>query len=106
LAPSERYYESRVRGHKLLTDWAPQMLPQVRRWLSKRRLVVAADASYAVIVLLWRLRQLPNPICMIVGFRLEAALFEPAAPRGKHQKGRIRFKSKHRSTLEQVLKAR
>lgn len=106
LAPSERYYESRVRGHKLLTDWARQMLLQVRRWWPKRRLVVVADASYAVILLLWRLRQLPNPICMIVRFRLDAALYEPAAPRGRHQKGRTRCKGKRLPTLEQVLQDR
>ena len=31
LAPSERYYQDRARGHKKLTDWARQMLLQVRR---------------------------------------------------------------------------
>jgi hypothetical protein len=34
LAPSERYYQNRVRGHKILTAWARQMLLQVRRWLA------------------------------------------------------------------------
>lgn len=106
LAPSERYYASRVRGHKLLTDWARQMLLQVRRWLPTRRLVVVADASYAVIVLLWRLRQLSNPISMIVRFRLDAALYEPATPHRKHQKGRPRCKGKRWPTLEHVLNDR
>lgn len=106
LAPSERYYASRVRGHKLLTDWARQMLLQVRRWLPTRRLVVVADASYAVIVLLWRLRQLSNPISMIVRFRLDAALYEPATPRRKHQKGRPRCKGQRLPTLEHVLNDR
>jgi hypothetical protein len=36
LAPSERYYENCVRGHKKLTDWARQLLLQVRRWLPER----------------------------------------------------------------------
>jgi len=104
LAPSERYYQGRVRRHKLLTDWARQMLLQVRRWLPHRRLVVVADAGFAVISLLWRLRQLPNPICMVVRFRLDAALYEPAAPRQPHQKGRTPLKGKRLPTLEQVLK--
>lgn len=106
LAPSERYYQGCVRGHKVLTDWARQMLLQVRRWLPKRRLVVVADASFAVISLLSRLQQLPNPICMVVRFRLDAALYEPAAPRQPHQKGRTPLKGKRLPTLEQVLQDR
>ena len=47
LAPSERYYEGKARGHKKLTDWARQMLLQVRRWLPERALVVVADSSFA-----------------------------------------------------------
>ncbi len=106
LAPSERYYQDRVRGHKLLTDWARQMLLQVRRWLPKRRLVVVADAGFAVISLLSRMQQLPNPICMVVRFRLDAALYEPAAPRQPHQKGRTPLKGNRLPTLAQVLKDR
>ena len=34
LAPSERY--ARERGHKMLTDWARQMLLQVACWLPDR----------------------------------------------------------------------
>jgi len=106
LAPSERYSQGRVRGHKLLTEWARQMLLQVRRWLPKRRLVIVADAHFAVISLLWRLRQLANPICVIVRFRMDAALYEPAAPRRPHQKGRPPVKGKRLATLEKVLKER
>ena len=79
LAPSERYYEKKVRAHKKLTDWARQMLLQLRRWLPNRALVVVADSSYAVIELLARMAELKNPICMIARFRLDAALFEPNA---------------------------
>ncbi len=106
LAPSERYYQGRGRGPKLLTDWARQMLLQVHRWLPKRRLVIVADAHFAAISLLHRLRQLPNPICMVVRFRLDAALYEPAAPRQPHQKGRTRVKGKRLPTLEDALKDR
>src|SRR5512147_1043115 len=78
LAPSERYYEKKARRHKKLTDWARQMLFQARRWLPGRKLVVVADSSFAVIDLLWQLRELKNPICMITRFRMDAALYEPA----------------------------
>jgi hypothetical protein len=74
LASSERYYKVKVRKHKKLTEWAGQMALQVRRWLPKRFLVIVADSSFAVIDLLWQLRQLKNPICMITRFRLDAAL--------------------------------
>jgi hypothetical protein len=102
LAPSERYYEKKVCKHKKLTDWARQMLFQLRRWLPERTLVVVADSGYAVIELLWRMTQLKTPICMIARFRLDAALYAPAvlAP-GKM--GRPRKKGKRLPTLETVL---
>lgn len=102
LAPSARYYAGRQRPHKKLTDWARQMVLQLRRWLPGRALVIVADSSFAVIALLWRVRQLAQPICMIVRFRLDAALFEPAPPRRPHQKGRPRLKGKRLPTLALV----
>ena len=103
LAPSERYYQDRARGHKKLTDWARQMLLQVRCWLPTRKLVVVADSTYAVIELLWRLVQLPNPVYMVTRLRLDAALYEPAPPREPGTRGRPRVKGKRLSKLEQVL---
>jgi hypothetical protein len=103
LAPSERYYQQRVRGHKKLTDWARQMLLQVRRWLPERKLVVVADSTYAVIDLLWRLTQVANPVYMVTRLRLDAALYEPAPPREPGKRGRPRVKGKRLPTLKQVL---
>jgi hypothetical protein len=99
LGPSERYYQGKARGHKKLTQWAQQMVMQARRWLPKRFLVVVADSSFAVIDLLWQLRQLQNPVCMITRFRLDAALYEPAkaAPGAI---GRPRKKGERLPTLE------
>ena len=37
LCPSERYYKDRGRPHKKLTEWARQMLLQVKRWLPSAR---------------------------------------------------------------------
>ena len=102
LAPSERYYENKARGHKKLTDWARQMLLQVRRWLPERVLVVVADSSYAAILFLERLQRLPNPICMIARLRLDAALYKPAPPRKPGQTGRPRLKGARLPTLEQI----
>ncbi len=104
LAPSERYYQGKKRAHKKLTDWAQQALLQVRRWLPLRDLVIVADSSFAVITLLARLRRLPNPVCMITRFRLDAGLYEPAPPRKAHQPGRTRVKGKRLPTLESLAR--
>jgi hypothetical protein len=101
LAPSERYYTDKVRKHKKLTEWAYQMVLQTRRWLPKRLLVVVADSSFAVIDLLWQLRQLKNPICMITRFRLDAALYEPNKP-APGKMGRPRKKGKRLPALEKI----
>jgi len=103
LAPSERYDQSRGRAHKKLTDWARQLLLQVRRWLPERKLVVVTDSGFAVLDLLWRMTQLTNPICMVTRFRLDAALYEPAPWRKPGQRGRKRLKGVRLPTLQQVL---
>lgn len=103
LAPSERYYQARGRRHKKLTDWGRQVLLQVRRWLPNRRLVVVADSTFAVLDLLGRMSRLANPISMVVRFRLDAALYEPAPPRQPGQRGRQRVKGARLPALHQVL---
>jgi hypothetical protein len=101
LAPSERYYTGKGRKHKKLTEWARQLVLQARRWLPNRLLVVVADSGFAVIELLWQLRQLKNPICMITRLRLDAALYEPA-PTTPAKRGRPRKKGQRLPTLEKV----
>src|SRR6266540_592442 len=103
LAPSERYHQERGQRHKTLTDWAQQMLVVVRRWVRERALVVVTDSSFAVITLLWHMRQLRNPVSWITRLRLDAALYEPAPPRKPRQNGRPRVKGKRLPTLAQVL---
>src|SRR6266511_5116813 len=87
LAPSDRYHQQRDMRHKTLTDWARQMFLVVRRWLPERPLVVVTDSRFAVMTLLWRVRQLPNPLWCITRLRLDAALYEPAPPREPRQTG-------------------
>ncbi len=60
LAPSERYHQERSVRHKTLSDWARQMIKQVRRWLPERVIVVVADSSYAVLELLAAAAALPT----------------------------------------------
>jgi hypothetical protein len=99
LAPSERYYEHSGRTHKKLTDVMRQALLQVRRWLPDRTIVFIADSSYAVIEFLWQMTQLAKPITMVVRFRMDAALYEPAPVRLPKPKGRPRKKGKRLPTL-------
>jgi hypothetical protein len=99
LAPSERYHAERHARHKKLTDWARQMILQVRRWLPGRRLVVVADGGYAVLELLYACRRLSNPVIMITRLRLDAALYDPAPPRKPGAKGRPRLKGQRQPTL-------
>jgi len=102
LAPSERYYEKRKRSHKKLTDWARQVLLQIRRWLPGRKLVVVMDAGFAAIDFLWQVAELASPICLIARFRMDAALYAPAPVCKPGTMGRPRKKGKRLPTLEQV----
>jgi hypothetical protein len=99
LAPSERYHAQRQERHKKITDWARQMILQVRRWLPGRRLVVVADGGYAVLELLAACGRLANPVVMITRLRLDAALYDPAPSRKPEAKGRPRLKGQRQPTL-------
>jgi hypothetical protein len=57
-----------------------------------------------VITLLWRVRQLPNPIACNTRLRLDAALYEPVPPRQPRQMGRPRLKGQRLPTLAHVLR--
>ena len=99
LAPSERYHQQRHQRHKTTTDWARQMILQLRRWLPDRVLVVVADNAYAVLGLLNRCQRLANPVTMVTRLRLDAALYDPPSERTATTKGRPRCKGKRQPTL-------
>lgn len=100
LAPSERYHQQQGKSHKKLTDWARQLLLQVKRWLPHRSVIAVGDSSYAVIDLLDALKE---QVCIITRLRLDAALYEPAPPRRAGQRGRPRKKGKRLPTLHHYL---
>jgi hypothetical protein len=52
LTPSERYACERRQRHKTLTNWARQLVLQVRRCLSERELVLVAEMGFATLKLL------------------------------------------------------
>ncbi len=103
LAPSERYYQKMGRTPKKLTDWARQIILQLRRWLPNRPLVLVADSSYAVLDLLHFCQSLAQPVTLITRLRLDAALYEPVPPRKPGQNGRPRVKGKRLPTLKKLL---
>ena len=103
LAPSERYYLTQGRIPKKLTDWARQMIFQLRRWLPERELVMVGDNSYAALDLLHACQSLAHPVALITRLRLDAALYEPAPPYSG--RGRPRKKGQRLPTLQQVLMA-
>lgn len=70
--------------------------------MPERQLVIVADSSFAAILWLFQLSQLPGQICLIVRFRMDAALYEPAPPRRPGQRGRNRVKGERLPTLEHV----
>ncbi len=103
LAPSERYYEAKKRTAKNLTDWARQMITQLRRWLPHRPLVVVGDNGYAVLDLLQACQSLADPVTMVTRLRLDAALYEPAP--AYSGVGRPRLKGVRLPALQSLLTA-
>lgn len=100
LAASERYYEQKGKKHKKLTDWARQMILQLKRWLPDRQLIVTADASYACYHLLDAVR---TCACMITRLRLDARLFDFPPPRPKGKRGPNPKVGQKQPTLQQRL---
>lgn len=99
LCPSERYYTERGRTAQKLTERARQMLLLVKRWLPDREIVVTADSSFAALELLDTVR---THLSVVTRLRLDAALYEPVAPRQPGQLGRTPKKGRRLPTLQQV----
>src|SRR5258706_13965530 len=80
LAPSERYYQERSRTPKKITDWARQLVCQLRRWLPDRTLIVVGGSTYSELDFLHLCQTLRQPVTVITRLRVYAALYEPAPP--------------------------
>ena len=100
LAPSERYHQQQGKAHKRLTDWARQLLLQIKRWLPNRSVIAVGDSSYAVIDLLNAVKE---QVCVITRLRLDAALYQPAPLRDPGQLGRPRKKGIRLPSLQRCL---
>ena len=102
LGPSERFYAQRGRRHHTVLERAWHSLRLVRRWLPDRELVFVADSRLAALAWLALVARLPR-VSVSTRLRLDAALYDPRAPRTPGQIGRPRLKGKRRPTLEAVL---
>jgi hypothetical protein len=60
----------------------------VRHWWPEREIVAVADSAYASLRFLLRCRRfLPKPVTSVTRLRLDATLYDPAAPRREGQSG-------------------
>ncbi len=100
LAPSEHYHQQQGKTHKKLTDWARQMILQLKRWLPNRCIIVVADSSYACYSLLDAVR---NHVCMITPLRLDARRFDWPPPQPAGRRGPKPKIGKRQPTLQQRL---
>ena len=103
LAPSARCYRQHGRRHKKLTDWARQIILQLRRWLPQRPLVLVGDRGYAVLDLLHCCQSSAQPVTLIARLRLDAALDEPAPARQPSQHGRPPLQGRRLPALKALL---
>jgi hypothetical protein len=99
LCPSERYLSERGRAHRKLTERARQMLLLAASWLPRREVVVTADSSFAALELLEAVRA---EVTVVTRLRLDAALYEPIAPRQPRPVGRPRKAGRRLPTLQAV----
>ena len=100
LAPFEQYHRQVGLPHKRITDWARQMILQLRRWLPTRRIIVVADRNYAALELLNFCQSLTP---FITRLRLDAALYEPPPIRLPGQIGRASIKGHRLPSLIDLL---
>ena len=100
LALPERCYQEMGRSHKKLTDWARQMILQLRRWLPHRPLVLVWDSGCAVLDLLCLCQSLTEPVTLISRLHLDAGLYAPTPP---GQMGWPRVKGPRLTGLRQLL---
>ncbi|MHB8630227.1 MAG: IS701 family transposase [Aggregatilineales bacterium] len=101
LAASERYYEEQGRTPKKITDWARQLVCQLRRWLPNKALIIVGDSTYAALDFLHACQSLRQPVTVITRLRLDAALYESAPPYSG--KGRPRKKGARLPTPQQLI---
>jgi hypothetical protein len=70
--------QGKRRRHKTRIAWVRQMMPQARRWLPGRRLVLGVGGGFAAVSL--ALACVKHRVAMVSRLRWDAALYHPPAP--------------------------
>ena len=103
MRPRHVYHRQRGRRHKKLTDWAQQMILQLRRWTAAaspgaggRRRTPSSTCSTCC-------QSLAQPVTLIARLRVDAALYEPAPPRQPGRNGRPPLKGRRLTALKALL---
>jgi DDE superfamily endonuclease len=86
------------RRHKTSVDWVRQMMPQVRRWLPGRRLVLVVDGGLAAVSL--ALACVKHHVVMVSRLRWDAALSQPPGPQPPGTRGPKPTKGKRQRRLQ------
>jgi DDE superfamily endonuclease len=77
--------QRRQRQHKTSVGWVRQMMPQVRRWLPGRRLVLVVDGGFAAVSL--ALACVKRQVVMVSRLRWDAALYHRPEPQPSGKRG-------------------
>jgi len=86
------------RQHKTSVDWVRQMMPQVRRWLPERPLVLVVDGGFAAVSL--ALACVKSQVTMVSRLRWDAALYYQPAPQPPGKRGPKPLKGKRQRSLQ------
>jgi hypothetical protein len=90
--------QGQTRRHKTSMDWVRQMMPQVRRWLPGRPLVLVVDGGFAAVSL--ALACVKSQVAMVSRLRWDAALYHRPAPRPPGKRGPQPLKGKRQRRLQ------
>jgi hypothetical protein len=79
------------------------MIGTVRRWLSKRALVLVTDGGLTAVKLGLRCAGYANPVTYVSRLRLDAVLHDPPGPQPRSKRGPKPKKGKRQPALKKVL---
>jgi hypothetical protein len=91
--------KARRRRHTTSVDWVRHMLPQVRRWLPGRRLVLVVDGGFAAVSL--ALACVNSQVVMGSRLHWDAALYHPPGPQPPGKRGPKPLKGKRQRGLQE-----
>src|ERR1700694_4924800 len=73
--------------HHTSVGWAMLLINKVRRWQPQREIVLVGDSAYAAVALVACCQRLRQPVRCVSRLRLDACLYDAAAPQPKSKRG-------------------